>query len=74
MNVRFFESLCKQNESVLKECNKLKAKEVIHDFYTSNGFLKIVKKENDKKTLKIHHPDDLYAEFKDFYETDNQNV
>ena len=70
LNVRFFESLCKQNELVLKECNDLKQKNIIHDFYTSNGFIKIVKKADDKKSLKIHHPDDIYTEFSDHFETE----
>ena len=69
MNLRFFESLCSTNESILKDCNKLKRDGVIYDSFIRNGFNKIVVKEGDKPK-KIIHSEILYEMFPLFYEAD----
>ena len=67
MNLRFFESLCESNKNVYNECFNLKKKGFIEEYYIRNGFVKVIIKNGDKPK-KIHHPDDLYYYFKEFYD------
>ena len=66
MNLRFYESLCRANEEIIKECSMLKYKNVLSDYFIRNGFVKIITNEGDKP-FKIFHPDILYDKFSDFY-------
>ena len=66
MNLRFFECLCPSNENILSHCYDLKKYGLIHEYYIRNGFIKIVKTEEDQPT-KIHHISQLKELFKDFY-------
>ena len=66
MNLRFFECLCPSNEKILKKCIDLKKYGQIHDYYTSNGFIKVVISE-DEAPIKITHTRMLEDLFKDFF-------
>ena len=70
MNLRIHESLCQANEKVVSDCGSLKKYSIIKDFYIRNGFTKIVEKEGSRPQ-KIHHPNDLYDMFEDFYKYEN---
>ena len=72
LNVRFYENLCEKNDFIYRECKRLKISNQIDDSSVSNGFVKITKDEGDK-TLKIHHPDDLFDLFVDFYDQNATN-
>ena len=62
MNLRFYESLCFDNEQILKECYKLKKDGLLNNYLIRNGFVKIIKNEGDKP-FKIIHPEILYDMF-----------
>ena len=62
MNLRFYENLCKANETAIQYCNKLKQSGHIHDYHRRNGFVKIKLDEGDKPK-KIRHPEDLFNQF-----------
>ena len=62
LNVRFFEHLCDANEEVRKSCKILKEHNYIHNYYSRNGFFKIVVKEGDSP-LKIKHIEILREKF-----------
>ena len=67
MNLRFQENLCEANERVFKWCRELKNKELIHDFFIRNGFIKIVVDQGDKP-IKIKHPEELFEKFNDYFD------
>ena len=67
MNLRFFASLCKTNEKILKTCKKLHKYDLIAEFKVINGTSRIIKKD-DHKYYKIHHPEELYELFLEFWE------
>ena len=67
LNLRFYESLCASNKKVYNECFNLQRYGLIVDFYTRNGFVKIIRKKGDSP-LKIKHPDDLHYYFKDYFD------
>ena len=62
MNLRFHENLCQSNEKVYNWCSELKRYNIIHDFFTRNGFVKIIIDKGDRP-IKIRHPDELYDKF-----------
>ena len=66
MNLRFYESLCLANEKILKKCNELKKYGIIQDLFISNGFVKIIRNDNNNP-FKINHPDMLNELFPDFF-------
>ena len=66
----FEQHLCASNDRVLRECKKLSYYGQIQDFFTWNGFIKIVR-NNFTKPLKINHIDELYDLFDEFYQYDN---
>ena len=68
MNLRFYENLCDANETVIRNCYKLKQSGILHDFYIRNGFIKIKIDEGDKH-IKIYHPEVLFQKFDDFFQT-----
>ena len=70
MNVRFYENLCDTNDFIFRECKRLKKHNQMVDCYTRNGFVKVIKKTGDNP-IKIHHPDDLYDIFSEFYDKQN---
>ena len=67
MNLRFYENLCESNESVLRWCRELKNYDIIYDYFTRNGYVKIVK-ERGNRPVKIHHPDDLFNKFYNYFD------
>ena len=64
MNLRFFENLNKSNEECLRMCKWLKERNVIHDYFLRNGFVKAVEIEGSKP-FKIRHPDIIKNSFRD---------
>ena len=66
MNLRFYENLCEQNEIVRKYCYKLKRDGHIQDYFSRNGFIKIIVEDGDRP-FKIRHPELLIEKF-DFLE------
>ena len=62
LNLRFFESLCSKNEETLRISNWLSREKKIHSHFLRNGFVKILKSENDRPR-KIKHPDILRQMF-----------
>ena len=67
MNLRFYENLCDSNERVFNWCRELKKYGLLNDYFVRNGFIKIVIDEGDKP-MKIHHPDDLFHKFQDYFD------
>ena len=72
LNVRLYENLCEKNEYIFRECKRLKKAKVIEDCYITNGYVKLIKKNGDNP-LKVHHPDDLYNHFYEFYDQKDSN-
>ena len=64
LNLRFFESVCAKNEESLRICRWLKGENKIHDYYTRNGYVKVVGVEHGRP-WKIAHPDILRKKFED---------
>lgn len=67
MNLRFYEHLCQANEIIHNECRDLKKYEHIYDFYTRNGYIKIVRNQGDRP-IKIRHPNNLYDMFGEYFD------
>ena len=67
MNLRFFEHLTDNNETVLKECINLEKYGLIKSYYIRNGFVKIIIADGDKP-FKIIGSQILYDKFKDYYD------
>lgn len=72
MNLRFYEHLTDNNETVLKECSNLVKYGIIKSYFIRNGFVKIVVNDGDNP-FKIIHPHILYDKFKDFFDYDELN-
>ena len=66
----FLQHLCAANEGVLRECKKLCHYGFIQDYFTWNGFIKIVK-NNNTRPIKINHIDELFNLFDEFYQYDH---
>ena len=64
LNLRFFDSICAKNEESLRICKWLKRQNMIHDFYTRNGFVKVVGAEHSRP-WKVTNPDILRKMFVD---------
>ena len=67
MNLRFYKHLCPANESIHNDCRDLKKYDHIHDYYTRNGYIKIVRNQGDRP-IKIRHPNDLYDMFGEYFD------
>ena len=67
MNLRFYQSLSDANEDVLYQCKQLMKYGLIENYFLRNGFIKIVRIDNNRP-FKIIHPDILYKMFKDYYD------
>ena len=67
MNLRFYENLCESNERVNNWCRELKKYGSLHDYYTRNGFIKIIINEGDFP-IKIRHPDELFHKFQEYFD------
>ena len=67
MNLRFYDHLTDNNESVLKECIQLEKYKLIDSYYIRNGLVKILVKAGDKP-IKIYHTGHLFDKFRDFYD------
>ena len=66
----FEQHLCAANERVRRECKKLCHYGLIQDYFSWNGFIKIVQ-NNNTRALKINHIDELFKRFDDFYQYEN---
>ena len=64
LNLRFFDSICAKNEESLRICKWLKRQNMIYDFYTRNGFVKVVGAEHSRP-WKVTNPDILRKMFVD---------
>ena len=71
MNLRFYENLCDSNRKVLRICQELKKKQIIHNYFTRNGYIKIVENEGSRP-FKIAHPDILNEKFADVINSDSE--
>ena len=67
MNLRFYENLCESNERVFNWCRELQKYDMIDEYYTRNGFIKIIINKGDKP-IKIIHPDDLFHLFQEYFD------
>ena len=67
MNLRFYENLCESNERVFNWCRELQKYDMIDEFYTRNGFIKIIINKGDRP-IKIIHPDDLFHLFQEYFD------
>ena len=67
MNLRFFENLCSENESIVANCTKLKNEGIIKNYIVRNGFAKIL--HNNGTSKKIKHPEELHSLFRDFFDS-----
>ena len=67
MNLRFYENLCESNERVFNWCRELQKYDMIDEYYTRNGFIKIIINKGDKP-IKIIHPDDLFHHFQEYFD------
>ena len=65
-NVRFHEHLCHTNQYIFKECVKLQKLNLIHDFFTWNGYLNVVIHDGDK-SKKINHFQELKKMIPHYY-------
>lgn len=69
MNLRIFESLCENNNNIIKMCKELLYYEFIKDYKVIRGSIRITKPNNTKQ-YKIIHPEDLHKIFNNFYDYD----
>ena len=67
MNLRFYEHLCEANETVIRWCRDLKNYDIIYDYFTRNGFVKVVVDKGDRP-IKINHPDILCDKFSNYFD------
>ena len=70
LNLRFYESLCKTNEKILKLCKQLYDSEFLEEYYVINGSIRI-KTFDYYRHIKIKHPEQLYEKFKDYFDYDD---
>ena len=70
LNLRFYESLCKTNEKILKLCKRLYVYEFLEEYYVANGSIRI-KTFDHYKHIKIKHPEQLLEKFKDYFDYDD---
>ena len=62
MNLRFYESLSSLNQEALGIVERLKRDNIIHSFFISMGFIKIVVSEGDRP-FRVQHPEILKEKF-----------
>ena len=70
MNLRFYESLCSSNQTVLRMCTELKNKNIIKEYFISNGFVKIIRSVQDHP-IKINNPNMLRVLFAGHYNSED---
>ncbi len=62
LNLQISESICAKNMEVLKMCKWLSDEGLINNYYTRNGFVKVVVEDGDDP-VKIVHPEVLRKKF-----------
>ena len=62
MDLRFFESLAPLNQEALRISKNLYDQGVIHNYYTRNGYVKIVENEHDDP-VRMSHPSIIRSKF-----------